>query len=901
MRTNGRSKLLACCVLMSLGVANAQNSATSSIYIEAQPLGQALSAFAKQTGLQLIYVSGDAEGRIGRQVAEGLAPAEALGQMLEGTGLEYEFINDRTVRIYSRPAIQKISSTAGAGVTRVAAENLSTAARLQSSATGEEGAKLEEVVVTSRKAAENLQEVPLAITALSSATLENAGVRNIAGIVALTPGLSVLGDSQERGMQPSIRGLSFSGEAGQEGNVAVMLDGIYIANPGAMSLGLMDFERVEIVKGPQSALYGHNAFAGAINYVSKAPPDELETKVEVRAGDYDTFSSTVSVGGPLIEGLLAARAAVAYDEAGGYFKDPLNGKELGGHRKKNASFFARLTPNDWSTYDLGLYYGDDTFGRPLRANFEFNCAPDDDGAFTYYCRELPSTESVLPLVAPNYEPPDAAGNGREIKHARLKGTYDLDSAKIEVNFGMFDVKSHNYSEYNGTRDGLPFELVGEPAGTVNLLGFFGNQFNNQDYAGEIRVASHDTQRLRWATGLYYYENDQEVLTNIAYNSDPIPPGREIVCPGGYACNWLTPGGRSDGFGGLTYGSIRQASAFGSLAYDATEALVLSAEVRYTYEEKDSNVISNAISPGDDPDGPNGQEGDWDFVNPRFTANYKLTDDHLLYTSAAKGTKAGGFNARATLPQETTYGPENNWTYEIGSKNTLLDGRVRLNAAVFYVDWTDLQVSVNSQDPTNVGGVTQNFGSVTATGAEIEVAAQLFQGVLMNAGVAYTNPEFNDDAYDFGNMDLCALLPDTCGRRVIADAPSPAGPAPAVRLDGLLRPEVSEWQYTFGVDVRQPLVNVWDWFVNVNYKYDSKQFTEVLNESWTPGRHTLNLQLGVESEAWRLTFWAQNLSDDLTPYAASGGQGLTRWNDFSSVPKMDVASGRRLGATVNYSF
>ncbi|HEY6644432.1 TonB-dependent receptor [Povalibacter sp.] len=883
---------------MSLGAANAQNAAISSSYIEAQPLRQALSEFAKQTGLQLIYASDDAEGHIARQVANGLTPAEALEQMLDGTGLAYEFVNNRTVRIYSPPAFQKISTTDRAGFTRVAAENFSSDVPSQSSATEAKGATLEEIIVTSRKTEENLQEVPLAITALSSAALENAGVRSIAGVVALTPGLSVNGDSQERGMQPSIRGLSFAGGAGQEGNVAVMLDGIYIANAGAMSLGLMDFERVEIVKGPQSALYGHNAFAGAINYVSKAPPDKLEGKVEVRAGDYDTFSSTASVGGPLVEGLLAARVAVGYDEAGGFFKDPVNGKELGGHEKKNASFSARLTPNDWSTYDLGLYYGDDIFGRRMRANFDYNCAPED-GEFTYYCGELPSTESVLPLVAPNYEPSDAAGNGREVKHARLKATYDLDAVKVDVIFGMFDVKSFNYSEYHGVRDGVPFGLVG--GGTVNLPGFFGNKFNNKDYSGEIRVSSHENQPLRWATGVYFYDKDQEVLTNIAYDSDPIPAGREVICPGGYACNWLTPGGRTDGFGGRTLGTTTQTSVFGSLAYDVTDALTVSAEARYTYEEKTSNVITNAIRPGDDADGPDGQEGDWDFVNPRFTANYKLTDDHMLYASAAKGTKAGGFNSSATLADEITYGPENNWTYEIGAKNTLLDGRMRLNVAAFYVDWTELQIDVDSKDLTNPGGVTQNFGSVTAMGGEIEVAAQLFQGVLLNAGVAYTNPEFNDDAYDYGGVDLCLLLPATCGTRVITDAPSPIGPVSAVRLDGLIRPQVSEWQYTLGLDVRQPLLDTWDWFANVNYKYESKQFTEVNNETWVPARHNVGLQLGVENDHLRVTFWAQNLTDDLTPYSTGGGQGLTRWNDFSSVPAMDVSSGRRVGATVNYSF
>lgn len=886
--------------------ANAAIRKTTSI--GAQGLAPALQLFAKERDMQVVYRS---ELVIDRQTpgASGdLTVEETLTQLLNGTGLTFQYLEDKGVTIVP---VSRSEGTSGAPAPAAQPTRLAQADQsgggTQTSGDGEPskaspGAlSLEEVVVTARKEEESLQAVPLAITAISADMLEKANVRSIAGIVALTPGLSLQGDGLERGLAPNIRGLSFSGDTGQEGNVAVMLDGIYIANPGAMSLSTMVFERVEVVKGPQSALYGHNAFAGAINYVSKAPPDELEAKVEARAGNYDAKGGMATLGGPIVDGLLSARAAISFDEAGGTYKDPVNGKELGGWEKKGANFLARLTPNDWSAYDFGLYYGDDDFGRPIRGNIAFNCA-EDGGEFTYVCGELPSGESVLPLVAPTFEPENASGNSRKVKHARLKATYDLEQAKVEVIAGMFDVESYSFSELFGERDGLEYDLVGEPAGTVTIPGFFGSEFNNKDYSGEIRVSSNQDQRLRWSTGVYYYRNEQDVFAHIAFNSDPIPPGRSIVCPAGYACQWLSPGASKDNVVPThTFGVTKQASAFVGLSFDVTDRLDISGEARYTKEEKFNDVLSNAVRPTEDPDGPNGQSAEWSFWNPRFTANFELTPEHFLYASAAKGTKAGGFNPRATLADELAYGPEENWTYEIGSKNTLWDGRLRLNVALFSVSWSDLQISVPSADTANVGDVTRNYGSVTARGGEIEIAAQLFDGVVLHSGVAYTNPEFDSGTYDFGSVDLCLLLPDSCGTRVVNDAPSPAGPVTAVNLDGLLRPEISEWQYTLGLDITRPLRDTWGWFVSANYKYESKQFSEIVNETWIAPRHLLGMQIGVENDNWRVSLWGQNLTDDLTPYSSNGGGAITRYNDFSSVPRIEIPDRRRYGATVSYTF
>ena len=752
--------------------------------------------------------------------------------------------------------------------------------------------------MTSRKEQESLQEVPLAITALSADVLEKANTRQLRDVATLTPGLTINGDGSERAQQPAIRGLSFTGDNNQEGNVAVMLDGIYISNPGAMSMGLMDFERIEVIKGPQSALYGANAFAGAINYVSLAPPEQFEGRVQLRGGTYDTYAGQVSFGGPLFGDNVAFRAALGYDHADGSYKDAVNGNRLGGYKKVDASLLVRATPSERATVDLGFYVGNDKFGAPMQVSFPTNCARNAAGAFTFYCGELPSTESLLPLVAPSFLPADASGNDRDVKHARIKATYEFDSSKVELTGGYFDEASRSFAELFGVRDGLVYNLVGVPAGTVTLPGFSGGELSNKDLSTELRFSSNSPSRLKWAVGAYYFKSDQHNYTDIAINRDPIPAGRTIVCPSNFACIWLSPGGQQLSPRGEAVVSNRQSAVFGSVAYDITDQLTAGAEIRYTDERKAANQLWQITAPGTDPDGPGGQRASFKYSNPRFTVNYKITPDSMLYGSVAKGTKSGGFNSRALDVSELAYQPENNWTYELGLKNSFFDQRMRLNIAVFSVDWKNLQILVPSNTAV-IGSVTKNFGSVEATGGEIELAARISRGVSISAGIAYTDPKFGSDTYDFGNVATCRLIP-SCVPKIVTVA-LPVGNREAVSLDGLQRVLASKWQYTAGLDVNQTLMGDWSWFGAANYKYESKQFTDVDNFRWTPARNTLTLQVGVDNGTLRLTAWAENALDDLTPFGASGGQAITRYNDLSRVPKMSVPPRRRIGVTMNYKF
>lgn len=211
--------------------------------------------------------------------------------------------------------------------------------------TADAGAGDGEIVVTARNREERLQEVPLAITALSTENLAQANVRNLRDVSYLTPGLSISSGGSEFGVQPIIRGqTNLNGGAGDP-NVAVFLDGIYISNNTAINLGLIQVARVEVVKGPVSSLYGRNAFAGAINYVSQTPAtDAPHASVSGFVGNDQQYSFQGAISYPIIPDVLAARITAGYEHFGGSYKDEVTGARAGGFEKRDLQASAIFTP-----------------------------------------------------------------------------------------------------------------------------------------------------------------------------------------------------------------------------------------------------------------------------------------------------------------------------------------------------------------------------------------------------------------------------------------------------------------------------------------------------------------------------------------------------------------------------
>jgi outer membrane receptor protein involved in Fe transport len=227
----------------------------------------------------------------------------------------------------------------------------------------------------------------------------------------------------------------------------------------------------------------------------------------------------------------------------------------------------------------------------------------------------------------------------------------------------------------------------------------------------------------------------------------------------------------------------------------------------------------------------------------------------------------------------------------------LDGRVRANIALFSIDWKDLQVQGPSDNPNELGFVTKNFGSVKATGGEFEVAMLIARGASVNLGVAYTNPEFQSDAFNYGSVLACSRLP-SCAPR-ITTVQTPQGPRQAVSLNGLLRRRASEWQGTAQLNFERPLTDTWDWFTNATYAYSSLQYQPIENYNWIGSRNDLGVRAGVQQGDLRISLWVENALDDSTAYL--GGDGNIELNTFGRTPSATLPDQRRYGLTVSTRF
>jgi iron complex outermembrane receptor protein len=252
-----------------------------------------------------------------------------------------------------------------------------------------------------------------------------------------------------------------------------------------------------------------------------------------------------------------------------------------------------------------------------------------------------------------------------------------------------------------------------------------------------------------------------------------------------------------------------------------------------------------------------QSGSFDSFTPRISVEYQITDDSMVYASVAKGVKAGGFNgftASTTplTPDEQAFDPEENWTYEIGSKNVLLDGRLILNASLYYIDWSDMQVtSVPSgfdPDAITPGSVAPtiflNVGDAENWGVELDGIGYLTPGLSVTYALSYSNPEFSDGTKWGQFVGLCD------------DVFCPADGD----VSGNTLPRQSEKQAAMGLQYETDLGGM-GFFARVDYTWQSKQYLETMNFGWIAARDSVNASIGISGEHWSITAWGRNLMDE----------------------------------------
>ena len=730
----------------------------------------------------------------------------------------------------------------------------------------------EVVVVTARRKAEKLQNVPLAITALSAQQLKAANATSLQDITFLTPGLTYTSNGQEANAAPTIRGLSdTSGGEATSSNVSIFLDGVYIANPSAIDLSLGGLDRVEIVKGPVSGLYGRNAFTGAINYVTAKPTDEYHVDQAFTIGNDGRYIDDTELSGPIVPGKLAGHIAFTYNHLDGTYTDPISHVDGNGHDRKDLLASLLFTPDEHISIEPFIYYGYDEFNAPVSVIYKQNCAL---GTSNSYCGNL-NDNQIGPNI-PTSEGADTTRLTRRVEHLHVdnRASYDFGNFDVLVGFNKIQTTSNN--DFTGTENGLPYDLypagannpfagnppVGQP---VDLKSFFGDHATEEDSSVEARYDTPQNLPVRVGIGGYWYYHVATNNNTFGIDGTNIPAGDVINF---IAQPYVTPLGGPGAPLNYSKDATRDYSGVISAEWDIIPTLTLSTAVRDT-EELQKQFNASGF-----------QQADFHQLTSNEALTWKPDPHYTFYVSAANGAKSGGFNGASEGPSDATFQPETDWDYEGGAKLTLLDAHLLVTADVFHTDVSNLQVIGPPSTPGAIGLVVKNFGSLSETGFDLSGNWVVGNGLRVLAGVEFGQPRFNSDAEDFNDAGACALIPSCAKSRLVT-----VKGLPAVSLSGLAPPYSSDATFNLTTEYQRPLT-VWegiDWFVRGDYRFESRQYNSVTNFAYYGPRNVLNLHAGLKNGTWTFSGNVLNVTNDLTPVTNQFNGSL---NTFDAPPNGD---------------
>ena len=657
--------------------------------------------------------------------------------------------------------------------------------------------QLEEIVVVAQKRAENVQDVPIAITAVTAEQLGAAGVANTADLTMVTPSLNVGNNAGY--FLPRMRGIgnpTFG--PGIENAVATYLDGVYVAAVPGTLLSLNSVERVEILKGPQGTLFGRNATGGVINVISKEPKAGFSGQANASYANYDTVTGDLYVTGG--SDTLAADLAVHGSTQGkGYGRLLPGGRDI---NKVDSDIAARASlvfrPTDRTTIHLAADYADRRGDYP-----SFRASADE-----------------LPLFGP---PPTGGpwdANNTFRSKLDLKNAHGL---TLRLNQKLGGIELVSITGYRKVRFDTLFDYDVTPTPALDLS----TALNDRTFSQEFQILSSDKGPFRWMAGLYYFSDKAKWFSEVFQQGPAIQPPF-------FTTNVLTD----------SVQKTESVAAFGQATYSFSGGTSLTVGLRYTQDRRSVKGETSAIVLGGIPIGVI-QAGDkqktFKKLTWRVALDHQFSPDVMAYASMNRGFKSGGFNA--TLLTDPPYDPEVLDAYEIGLKSDLFDRRLRLNAAAFYYDYSNIQVTYFP--PTGQIGV-KNGASAKIYGFELDMVAALTDRLRVTGGLTWLHPNFGR----FPNAD--------------SFVPTGIGGNNQIKVDatGNQIPFATKFTATLGAQYRAPLKGG-EVIADANALYNDGFFTEV-DEGRRQGAYVMvNASLGwvAPNEAYSIRVWGKNLTNE----------------------------------------
>jgi iron complex outermembrane receptor protein len=792
---------------------------------------------------------------------------------------------------------------------------------------------MEEITVTSRKRAERLEDVPATVDAFSAQKIEEAGIESMRDYIGLSSNITLV-ETQNSGFAfVNIRGLSQIRNS--DPTVALVIDGVLSTTGLGFSQDLYDIQQVEILKGPQGALYGRNASGGAINITTKQPSNEFEGFIRAGYGNGDNKSVTGSISGALIRDVLLGRVSASYRKTDGWRDsftlpqevDPYEDTSIRGKLiwfpTQNLSVDFRASYSETETAQSQYFVNAPNFILPPPEGGLPGIAHGFAGRENGTSYRIPGIPPSLAAIIgdPNNTSVQTQGNlpGNDLREASVfsaKIDWETDIGTVTSVTAFDDLDSIAWGQEGfpyfpflmsfddpdaGTRSDaivLPPSLFQALAAINSSIGQ--NRFH-ESISQELRLTSASDQRLRWIVGGYYVQTDLDVMISVNRDlgqgsvrqvTDPnigginptatwnerfiatvapvfggifpgnpglipppclVPPLSNLppaVCAAILANPNQNPNALSYNYD--TNDNTAYAF-FGQMNYDLSETIELSFALRYDRDERELTVAA------DDQylpvfDFPSAREGDvrkanYDSWQPKATIRWQPNDDLTLYGVYAQGFRSGGFNLSGVsagiealsdagvpgLPNgvEDSWDQEDTKGIEFGLKTNFLNGRVRLNAAVFYTD-IDNAFTFSFVAPFNAQ-VIRNIDEAEVLGLEASATWMLTDNLSFDFG--------------FGLLDSEIKKSSWLG-------------AGGINIEGKELPLNPESTVNAAISYNRTLFGSWDGFIRLDYQRLGKTPFEPENFVKRDPVDLVNLRLGLSSaNGWQFTGWVRNLTDE----------------------------------------
>jgi iron complex outermembrane receptor protein len=656
------------------------------------------------------------------------------------------------------------------------------------SATDAANDQVEEIIVTATKRTERLVDVPLSVQAIGGRQLERIGAVNFADYARTVAGISFQ-DSGAGRSQIFVRGVSTGGDVdtGKESTVAVYIDETPVTEGSSQpDLKLYDIDRVEVLRGPQGTLYGSGSMGGTLRLITKQPRFErVEGYVQGKGslvhegGAGGSVDAMINV--PLTNNL--ALRVVGYGiREDGFLDNGFSGAEdINDEDTWGLRAALRYKPTDALDVTLTGYHQQTDIGAYYQVTDHYPRLVIDQSA------------------KEDFDDKFSIGN--------LRVEYDLGPAQLTSSTSYFD----RHRAFGNDIDWFTELVAGIPRANSPLY------YDVTAFSEELRMTSTGSSAFKWLVGLFYLDRDEDSGQSINPAGVPVPsdPNANV-------------------FYSRTLASTQQLAGFLELGYELFAGFTVTGGVRVSKIDRDLTAIKAGVLIG----AYSSLSGDADEtpVTPKINVSYRLRDGALLYAQASQGFRVGGVNpglpncGTCAVSLGTTFDSDSLWNYELGAKFELFDRALRLNAAAFYIDWTDIQLNVSREDGFN--GFL-NAGDARSRGGELEVSLSAGAGIELGGQLTYTDAE------------LTRVRPGVTG----------------VGTPGSRVPEVPEWSRSGYIEWVRPVLGDAEFRIRGDVQYVGERKNSFSGERPMASYTLYNLSLGLDIGNYTASLFGKNLSDE----------------------------------------